>query len=188
MLQHEPTEGEEFIEMYFQEEGIKYEREVEIAKLVGDDKGFRRADFYLPKYKVYVEFFGMNNVPDGRRGYYEKKAVYERNNVPCVYIYPDNLGTLGFMFKSRLKKELENHPELKSQLFRFNFWRFFRLNQSLWTGLCFIVLLAVLAENMINGVLLMSWFSTGILFVLFVVALISVGIGVKRIFFEKRGL
>lgn len=121
--QHHSSEGEEIIEMYLDDQGIKYQREVEITGLRGDTKSVRRADFYLPRYKVYLEFLGEWNTPKGREEYHIKKDVYKNNNIPCIYIYPENLGILDFIFHKRLQKELEKRPELKWQLFKYKLWR-----------------------------------------------------------------
>lgn len=51
------TEGEEFIEEYFQSEKIKYRKETPIDALKFDSKNYRVAEFYLPEYKIYVELF-----------------------------------------------------------------------------------------------------------------------------------
>ena len=54
-----PSEGEEFLESFFEELGIKCIPEQIIPKLKDDLKQYRVADFYLPYYKMYVEFFGI---------------------------------------------------------------------------------------------------------------------------------
>ena len=51
-----PSEGELYIMDYLEDMNIKYIREVELNNLREDTASFRRADFYLPKYKVYIEF------------------------------------------------------------------------------------------------------------------------------------
>lgn len=117
-VDYQPSEGEEFIAEYFQEEGFTYEREKTITGLTGDEKSFRRADFYLPKYKLYVEFNGLwNNSKSDRERYREKKAVFAKNRIPCVYLFPENLGILYFTFPKRATKELKYH-NLKRELTR----------------------------------------------------------------------
>jgi len=125
------TEGEEIIRLFLEDEGIEFKQEAEIPNLRGDFADLRTADFYLLQYKVYVEFFGQWNAGDKHRERYKsKKEVYKNNNVPCVYLYPENLGILKFVFKRRLKAELTKHPELKWQLLKLNwtlFWEKFGL-------------------------------------------------------------
>lgn len=79
---------------------------------------------YHTKYKIYIEFLGKWNSEEGRKKYAEKMRIYELNKIPCVYIYPDNLGILGFIFRRRIKKELQKCPNLKWQLFKLN-WEIF---------------------------------------------------------------
>ncbi|MBS3096497.1 hypothetical protein J4480_03590 [Candidatus Woesearchaeota archaeon] len=116
----DPSAGEELIGEYFKEKSIKFERESKISKLDGDYADYRVADFYLPKYKVYVEFFGKWNVPKDREKYRKKKEIYEKNRIPCVYLYPDNLGILDFIFNRRLREVLSKYPNLKLQKFLYN--------------------------------------------------------------------
>ncbi len=119
------TEGEEIIRMFLEDEAIEFKQEVEIPGLTGDFADFRIADFYLPQYKVYVEFLGQWNAGERHRERYKlKKDVYRENNIPCVYLYPENLGILKMIFKRRLKEQLTKRPELKLQLVKLN-WRIF---------------------------------------------------------------
>lgn len=53
---HKESEGEEFLKDFFDEVGIKYRSEEVINALKGDYKQYRITDFYLPQYKIYVEF------------------------------------------------------------------------------------------------------------------------------------
>jgi hypothetical protein len=103
------TAGEEFIADFLEEKGIKFKRYPKVPDLSDDDKRFREADFYLPEYKVYVEFLGQWNVPEQQSRYRQKMAVYYKNNVPCVYLWPDNLGTLDWMLRRRIRETLLKH-------------------------------------------------------------------------------
>lgn len=64
---------------------------------------FLLADFYLPKFDVYIEFFGNYENPDRNQEYKEKKRIYKENNIPCIYIWPNNLGIFNWIFKERLR-------------------------------------------------------------------------------------
>jgi hypothetical protein len=109
------SEGEGIIRDFFEYEGIKYEQEVELSHLRNDSKQFRRADFFLPKYGLYVEFLGgWNNNKDERERYREKMRVYGRNGVPCVYLFPENLGTLEHSFRRRAAEALQR-AEMKRE-------------------------------------------------------------------------
>jgi len=145
------SEGEEIIRLFLEEKEIRFVQEKEIPHLKGDYKQYRVADFYLPEYKVFVEFFGRSNLKEGRSEYNTKKDIYEQNNKPCIYLYPDNLGVLDFIFKRRLKETLKKH-EMKWELFKFNFKNF-------WDDKIFIlIVLAVLVYIVkdLTGRLLLS--------------------------------
>jgi hypothetical protein len=116
------TEGEEILAEFFKEEGIKFERAAEKLKLKGDLKNYRIPDFYLPKFKLYVEFFGQWNIQEHRNRYVEKKRVYDDNRIPCIYIYPENLAMLKQIFYLRVERELKINGA-KKELFSFNLFR-----------------------------------------------------------------
>jgi hypothetical protein len=106
----EKSEGEDYIAEYFDEIGIEYRRQHVIEKLTDRYAGFRVSDFYLPKYKVMVEFAGRWNRSERERiRYRRKKEVYDENGVPCLWLYPDNLGVLHYMFHKRLESLLGHH-------------------------------------------------------------------------------
>lgn len=116
----ELSEGEEIIRDFLEDEGFTFKREVELNGLFNDSKSFRRADFYLPKYGVYIEFLGgWNNNKEERERYREKMRVYGHNGVPCLYLFPENLGTLEHSFRRRTSEVLQRHG-MRRELFRFN--------------------------------------------------------------------
>lgn len=117
---NEPSEGEIFLREFLTEEVIKYKTEVKLPPLKNDTKSYRVADFYLPKYKVYIEFFGRwNRSEEDRNKYKEKMKAYEHNGIPCMFIYPENLGIIHYTFRYRLRQILSKH-KLNKELFRFN--------------------------------------------------------------------
>lgn len=97
------SEGEEFISLFLQDEKIEYREEELIEKLKGDSKSYRRADFFLPRYNVYIEYFGQWNNEKEKPRYREKRQVYIRNKIPCIILYPENLGIIDFVFHKRLE-------------------------------------------------------------------------------------
>lgn len=117
----QPSEGEQFLADFFDSYGIEYELEKRIENLKHDTKKYRTADFYLPNYKVYVEFFGLwNNT--GNDEYRMKKEAYRRNNIPCVYLYPENLGIIGYTFDKRIQSVLNKH-EMKVELRKYKLYK-----------------------------------------------------------------
>jgi uncharacterized membrane protein len=142
----EYTEGEVFIAEFLKERRIKYQSQKKIENLIGDSKSFRLADFYLPEYKIYLEFFGLWNVTEEhKQAYKEKKNVYTNNQIPCIYFYPENLGIMDHLFDYRIQKELEAH-HLKQELFKFRSWLFIEDRGGLffWFVLSIILLLFTL--------------------------------------------
>lgn len=109
---YKPSEGEEFLEDFLYSIGIEFESQKRIEDLKYDSKQFRTADFYLPKYKVYIEFFGLWN-NSGNDEYKQKKDVYQKNNIPCIYIYPENLGIIEYTFDKRIQVVLGKNNLMK---------------------------------------------------------------------------
>jgi hypothetical protein len=66
-------------------------------------------DFYLPDYGVYVEYWGLVNADDERTktmyvsNMKKKMAMYHRNNIKFVSIYPQNLGNLDWIFRTKFR-------------------------------------------------------------------------------------
>jgi hypothetical protein len=115
----EPSEGELFISEYLKSKNISFEREVRLNNLNFDENfKYRDADFFLKKYGVYIEFNGRwNNSKEDRVRYRVKKEVYRKNNLPCIYLYPENLGIIGFVFTKRLIVELQKKSMTKELRF-----------------------------------------------------------------------
>ena len=128
---NKPSEGELIIEQFFKDKLIKYVMHPLVNKrerLTDDQKSYREADFYLPNFKMYVEFFGMWNAgtsPEGknyRQEYNEKKRVYKLNRVPCIYLYPENLGFLEQAIHMRIEEELKS-MQMKKELVNFKYYQ-----------------------------------------------------------------
>lgn len=137
----EISEGEDYIAEYFDAIDMEYREQYVIEGL--DDKfaGYRIADFYLPKYQVMVEFAGRwNRSEDERIRYRHKKEVYKANGIPCVWIYPDNLGVLHYIFHKRLESVLGNH-RLEKGLLRYRLAQFWKEDSGNFVGIAFGLLL-----------------------------------------------
>ena len=53
---------------------MEFETQVKIVRnLKGDSKSYRVADFYLPRYDMYVEFLGQWDVNEDARNRYREK-------------------------------------------------------------------------------------------------------------------
>lgn len=92
------SEGEEYIAEFLKRYNIKYEHQKRIDGLKNDGSNFRTADFYLPAMGVYIEYCGQYFIPIHQERYKEKQKIYRENNIPCVYLFPENLGVLEFIF------------------------------------------------------------------------------------------
>jgi hypothetical protein len=79
MKDKSPSEGEQFIIDFLKWNRIKFKREVKINSLKGDTKSFR-----------------------DRIRYKEKSMVYRQNRIPCIFIYPENLGIITYVFDKRM--------------------------------------------------------------------------------------
>lgn len=92
MQSHDETPGERAVKAELKHLKLKFKQEKKISNLEADTKEFRVADFYLPDYKIYIEFLGnWNTSEEDRQRYREKMQVYKLNNIKCIWIYPDQL-------------------------------------------------------------------------------------------------
>jgi hypothetical protein len=103
--------GERRIADYFEKNNINYVYEQEArGKSLFFDYKISSPDFYLPDYDVYVEYWGLVKADDsGTRAKYvrnmkRKMAIYYRNNIKFISIYPDNLENLDWIFRRKFKK------------------------------------------------------------------------------------
>ena len=101
------SSSERVIADYFSRRGIRYIYEQPAMGRWGLRR-ISRPDFYLPDYNVYVEYWGLVNLPDNfARSRYErnmqwKMAQYHRNRIRFVSLYPDELGNLDMTFRTKL--------------------------------------------------------------------------------------
>jgi hypothetical protein len=96
---------------YFEKNNIRYVYEQEArGKALFFDYKISNPDFYLPDYGVYVEYWGLVNADDGWtrakyvRSMKRKMAIYYRNNIMFISIYPDNLKNLDWIFRAKFRK------------------------------------------------------------------------------------
>jgi len=81
-----------------------------------------RPDFYLPRYNLYVEFWGLVDVHDrGTRDNYVrtmrwKMAQDHANNIQFVSIYSSNLNSLDYYFRKKFRQAKGSiyHPNRKN--------------------------------------------------------------------------
>jgi hypothetical protein len=102
------SKGERAIADYFTRHGIPYYYEAEATT---DNWLFNtkisRPDFYLPRYNLFVEYWGLVDSFDaGTRAKYIKSmrwkmAQYRKNSIRFVSIYPSNLSNLDYYFRRK---------------------------------------------------------------------------------------
>jgi len=103
--------GERRIADYFVKNNINYIYEYDAkGRFLFFDYKISSPDFYLPDYDVYVEYWGLVNADDSRtRAQYvrtmkRKMAIYYRNKIKFISIYPDNLKDLDWIFRRKFRK------------------------------------------------------------------------------------
>lgn len=134
-----PTSEEMFIRNYLEEQGIKYKAEHKLNNLYGDEKSYRKVDFYLPKFKVYVEYFGMYNSTKAVRNEYDRKAkVYIKNSIPTIFLYPHELGFLDYVFHTKMLKLLRTE-KFKNKYIMFKY----KLSRYLANGKGYLLFLSL---------------------------------------------
>jgi hypothetical protein len=103
--------GEQRIADYFRRNKIRYVYEKELRKKsLFTHYRISRPDFYLPDYDVYVEYWGLVDADDNytRKQYVKnmkrKMAIYYKNNVRFISIYPRNMDNLDWIFRKKFEK------------------------------------------------------------------------------------
>jgi hypothetical protein len=105
------SRGEQAIADFLTRNGVRYEYErlVEAGIWIFTEK-VSRPDFYLPDYNVYVEYWGMVDVGDEyeRAKYVRsmkwKMRRYHELGVKFISIYPRNLKSLDWVFRTKFKE------------------------------------------------------------------------------------
>jgi len=83
------SKGEQKIANYLFDNKIKAEYESKALKF---PEMICIPDFFLPKTKVYIEFYG--GFPQAWKRKVEKNKIYKKHKVPCIFITPAELGDL----------------------------------------------------------------------------------------------
>ncbi|MFH0831825.1 MAG: hypothetical protein V1886_03095 [archaeon] len=75
-------------------------------------------DFWLPKYKIFIEFYG--GFPGSRKKKIIKNRIYKKYGIPCIFITPSELRNLDYSLLSEIGKIVKTSA-----------WRKFRLSSLL---------------------------------------------------------
>ncbi len=94
------SRGEQTIANFLHKNKIKsqYESKTLIFKEEGQ---ICVPDFYLPKYKIYVEFYGGH--PKGWKKKVMKNKLYKKHKIRCIFITPGELRNLRKYLKGELR-------------------------------------------------------------------------------------
>ena len=100
------SKGEKQIADYLNQAGIKYKYE---KKFITKNCKTIHPDFYLPKYDVFVEYWGLVDADNSRikNNYVKsmkwKMAQYHSKNQKFISIYPKNLNNLDWVFRTKFE-------------------------------------------------------------------------------------
>jgi hypothetical protein len=174
-----PTIGEEFLIDFFKEIGIKakYQKRLLENPVTKDS---RIADFYLNKYAIYVEFLGEWDKEESRNEYIIKMKEYAHNQIPCVYIWKENLGFIHYYFDKQIQlvlKEHKMHRELRK-------YKFFKFQESALINLFFIVLTVVGFMSLYSSVEILTLSITTSLIALYQIK--TIVIKIRDIFWRNK--
>jgi len=61
-------------------------------------------DFYLPDFDIYIEYFGLRQIPSYRDKSREKIKIYAQNDIDCIYLYHRGSRHLEWILDKELKK------------------------------------------------------------------------------------
>lgn len=90
------SKGEEAIAQILTKYNIKfvYEHPLLIKEQKDNDTEKLRIwypDFWLPKYSIIIEYFGMENNPDYDKGKKAKWEAYKKLDIDCIPVYPKTI-------------------------------------------------------------------------------------------------
>ena len=114
------SRGEEAIAEVLTQEHIGFKYEYPILALEtregdGDKLRVWYPDFWLPKYSIIIEYFGMVGVSDYDKGMQRKKDTYKQLELDLISVYPE---TIKKNLKAYLLINIDNF--LRGKLKHFN--------------------------------------------------------------------
>jgi len=87
------SEGERQISYFLDRNLIKYQYEPSIlVKPVDQNPRIWYPDFYLPKYKTYIEYYGLAEKESYKKGIELKNKTYSKMGLDVIPVYPWMLG------------------------------------------------------------------------------------------------
>lgn len=102
------TIHEQYIEDVLIGLGIKYEAKKKVEFSKTSEQTVTHADFYLPRLKMYIEYFGTYNKSKGdRRKFDELWQVYMREGLPVIDVKPEEIGIFEFLLHKRILRLMQ---------------------------------------------------------------------------------
>lgn len=91
------SKAEKRVANFFTDQGIKFVYEKKLRL----DRVTLHPDFYLPEFKVYVEYWGLaDSDPDYDNTHRAKLRLYREHNIPIISIYPRHISNLRANFRT----------------------------------------------------------------------------------------
>lgn len=102
MMTDKSQKGEHKIVRFFEGQDIKYlyrEKKIDLSK---DAQQYILLDFYLPDFKLYVDFLSGWEDPKQRPRLLGRIDRCTRHGIPCVFVYPKDLDHLDAVLPKKL--------------------------------------------------------------------------------------
>jgi len=99
--------AEKILADFFNKNNINYQYEKECFNDNLIEQKISNPDFYLPKYDVYVEYWGMINDEEYHRNMKWKMKQYHENNIKFISIYPHDLKDIERNFRRKFKELMD---------------------------------------------------------------------------------
>lgn len=74
-------------------------------------------DFWLPKYKIFIEFYG--GFPGSRRKKIIKNKLYRKYGIPCIFITPSELRNLDYYLLAEMQRIMKTKAYKEFKLSKF---------------------------------------------------------------------
>jgi hypothetical protein len=111
------SKGEKKIAEFLNDIGIKYEYEFPIAIRENDGKiRIWYPDFYLTEFQIVIEFFGMMNNENYKKGTEYKQKIYFKCGIDLISIYSLDKNWKNWLkdkIKDKIDKKLINFKKRK---------------------------------------------------------------------------
>ena len=84
------SEGERKIAELFDRYNIKYKYEQGVLVTIDEKPKIWHADYFLPEYGIYVEYYGLAGNQDYDKGIERKNKTYSEMGIEVIPVYPSD--------------------------------------------------------------------------------------------------